>query len=104
MGATNEPLKRGSGLGRGARSVVGNVLRGVDRPRDDGYEEARTTWNDMVDERFALIAHCTSTDDVVAVVNAAGEHAVLLPVRGGAHGIIGKALCTGGITLTPSPE
>lgn len=109
MSATSEPLKRVPGEGREASqgpdwdAVLAQLSESFSgelvSPGDEGYDEARTIWNAMVDERPALIARCTSTDDVVAVVNAARENDVLLSVRGGGHGITGKALCTGGITL-----
>ena len=104
MSATNEPLKSAAGEAPpdwdAVRAQLSETFSGnLIGPDDDGYDEARTIWNAMVDERPAVIARCTSTDDVVAVVDAAREHGALLSVRGGGHGITGKALCTGGITL-----
>ncbi|MFE4758490.1 FAD-binding oxidoreductase [Streptomyces mirabilis] len=64
-----------------------------------GYDQARTLWNAMVDKRPALVARCKNTDDVVAVVNAARLNGALLSVRGGGHGVVGKALADGGVTL-----
>jgi len=45
--------------------LTGDLLAAGDRD----YDEARTVWNAMVDQRPALIARCTSTSDVVAAVN-----------------------------------
>ncbi|MFJ8026785.1 FAD-binding oxidoreductase [Streptomyces sp. NPDC096311] len=64
-----------------------------------GYDQARTLWNAVIDKRPALIARCTNTEDVVAVVNAARVHDALLSVRGGGHGVVGKALADDGVTL-----
>ncbi len=63
------------------------------------YEEARTVWNAMVDKRPGLIARCTSQDDVVAAVRAAGRHGLPPSVRCGGHNVSGKALSEGGLTI-----
>ncbi len=63
----------------------GEVLR----PADPGYDEARTVWNAMVDKRPGLIARCTGTEDVVACVNFARDHELLVSIRGGGHNYAG---------------
>ena len=68
-------------------------------PGDDGYDEARSIWNAMIDKRPALIVRCSGTADVIAAVNFAREHAVLVSVRGGGHNIAGTALCDDGLTI-----
>lgn len=77
----------------------GEVLR----PTDPGYDEARTVWNAMVDKHPGLIARCTGTDDVVACVNFARDHELLVSVRGGGHNYAGKAVCDGGLMIDLSP-
>jgi FAD/FMN-containing dehydrogenase len=52
-------------------------------PASGGYDEARTVWNAMVDKRPGMIARCTSTQDVVAVVGAARRHGLVPSIRGG---------------------
>src|SRR2546422_9665609 len=54
-------------------------------PASPGYDEARTVWNAMVDKRPSLIARCTRTEDVVAVVDAARRHGLAPSIRGGGH-------------------
>ncbi len=69
-------------------SLRGSLLR----PGSEGYEEARTLWNAMIDRRPALVARCTGAADVVRSVRFAAEHDLLLAVRGAGHNIAGKAI------------
>jgi hypothetical protein len=69
------------------------------QPNDEGYDDARTVWNAMIDKRPALIARCSGTADVITAVNFAREHNLLLSVRGGGHNIAGSALCDDGLTI-----
>jgi hypothetical protein len=64
-----------------------------------GYDEVRQVWNKMIDKRPALIVRCTGTSDVVAGVNFARQHKLLLAVRGGGHNAAGNATCEGGMML-----
>jgi hypothetical protein len=79
-------------------------LRGpVLRSGDDGYGEARRVWNGMIDRKPALIVRCTGAADVIAAVNFAREHRLLVAVRGGGHNVAGTAVCDGGIVVDLSP-
>jgi FAD/FMN-containing dehydrogenase len=69
------------------------------QPHDQGYDEARTVWNAMIDKRPALIARCSGTADVITAVKFAREQNLLLSVRGGGHNIAGSALCDDGLTI-----
>ena len=77
------------------RSFSGEVLTAADH----GYDEARTIWNAMVDRRPAIIARCANTDDVAASVKLAQKHDLQVSVRCGGHGVTGKALVDGGLTI-----
>jgi FAD/FMN-containing dehydrogenase len=79
-------------LGAGLR---GEVLRSGDRD----YDGARRVWNGMVDKRPALIVRCAVTSDVVAAVNFACDHDLLVSVRGGGHNIAGASVCERGIMI-----
>ena len=57
------------------------------------YHQERTLWNGLSDDKLpALIAQCIDSDDVINAVNFARTHDLLVTVRGGGHGISGKAV------------
>jgi FAD/FMN-containing dehydrogenase len=69
------------------------------RAGDAGYDEARTVSNAMIDHRPALIARCAGAADVVATVEFAREHDLLVSIKGGGHNVGGKAVCDGGLMI-----
>ncbi len=73
----------------------GSLLRATDA----GYDECRRIFNAMIDRRPALIIRCVSAGDVLHAVRFARDHEVLVAVRGGGHGVAGKAVCDGGIVI-----
>lgn len=66
---------------------------------DAGYDDARSIWNAMIDRRPALIARCLGVADVMACVNFAREHGLILSIKGGGHNISGLAVSEGGLML-----
>ena len=72
-------------------------------PTSDGYDEARTGWNAMIDKHPALIVRCRDVSDVTNAVNLAREYQLLTAVRGGGHSAAGKSVCEGGIMIDMSP-
>jgi FAD/FMN-containing dehydrogenase len=71
-------------------------------PGDAGYEESRTVWNAMIDRRPALVARCQGVADVIAGVQFAREHDILLCMKGGGHNIAGLATADGALMLDMS--
>ncbi len=80
-------------------SLRGNLLRAG----DGGYDASREVFNGMVDKRPAIIVRCAGTSDVIQGVDFARTHDLLLSVRAGGHGVAGKAVCDGGVTLDLAP-
>ncbi len=68
-------------------------------PADSGYDDVRQVWNGLIDRRPGVIARCTGTADVIAAVNFARTHSLLVSVRGGGHNVAGAAVCDGGLMI-----
>lgn len=68
-------------------------------PGDAGYDESRTVWNAMIDRRPALVVRPLGTADVLACVQFAREHGILLCIKGGGHNIAGLATADGALML-----
>jgi len=69
------------------------------RSGDEGYDEARTIWNGMIDKRPALIVRCTGAADVIDAVKFARTHNLLVAIRGGGHNVAGTAACDDGVMI-----
>ena len=68
-------------------------------PADAEYDTARRIWNASIDKRPGLIARCSGLADVIAAVNFARDHDLLVAIRGGGHNVGGRALCDGGLVI-----
>ncbi len=68
-------------------------------PEDEGYDDARTVWNGMIDKYPAMIAYCSGTADVLSAVSFARENDLLVTVRSGGHNVSGSAVCDDGVVI-----
>ena len=68
-------------------------------PSHPEYDAARRIWNGMIDRRPALVAQCSGAADVIAAVNFASRHDLVVAVRGGGHSIPGHSVCDGGLMI-----
>jgi FAD/FMN-containing dehydrogenase len=83
-----------------APAVIGRGFSGeLLAEGDAGYDEARITFNALVDRRPLAIARCRGTADVVAVLTAAREHGLPVAVRGGGHNVAGHAVGDGSLVV-----
>src|SRR5262249_3012286 len=69
------------------------------RPDSNGYDDVRRLWKRLSGRRPAVTARCTGVADVIAAVNVANEHELLLAVGGGGHNVSGSAACDGGLVI-----
>jgi FAD/FMN-containing dehydrogenase len=66
---------------------------------DESFDALRSVFNGMIDRRPAVIARCTSVDDVRAAVSFAREQSLPLSVYGGGHAVTGHAVCEDGVCV-----
>lgn len=91
---------RKTALDADAIEQFGSGLRGCHlQPGDDGYDQARSIYNAMIDNSPALIARCAGAADVIHAVNFARHNDLLVSVRGGGHNVSGNAVCDGGLMI-----
>ncbi len=81
------------------QAVRGEVIL----PGDPGYDQARKVYNGMIDRRPKLIVRCKDAADVIAAVNYARAHALVLSVKGGGHNGAGLGMCDDGLAIDLSP-
>jgi FAD/FMN-containing dehydrogenase len=67
--------------------------------RDPGYDSVRAVYNIMYPGHPALVVRASGVADVVAAVNFARDHDLLLAVRGGGHSVAGLSSVDGGMLI-----
>jgi len=68
-------------------------------PDDEGYDDARRSFNGTIDHRPAALVRCRSLEDVVAAVRAAREAGLPIAVRGGGHHVAGHSVAEGSLVV-----
>ena len=76
-----------------------NVSGAVVMEGGQGYDEARTLWNAMVDRKPGLVIRAANSADIQAAVNFARDNGFLMAIRSGGHQIAGHAVAEGAILL-----
>ena len=84
------------------RGFAGEIVE----PGHAAYDSHREVWNAMVDRRPALIARCTSADDVAAAIRHGRDAGLEIGVKCGGHNVLGLSVAEAGlmIDLTPMGE
>jgi FAD/FMN-containing dehydrogenase len=67
---------------------------------DPGYDEARISFNGILDRRPTAIVSCASTADVVEAVQAARAAGLPIAIRGGGHSVAGHGLPDGALVVS----
>lgn len=84
-----------AGIDQLKQNVAGEVIV----PDDTGYDDARSVWNGMIDQRPRAIVRCSGRDDVVVAVRFARDNGWHASVRGGGHNAAGLAVCDDGLVI-----
>jgi FAD/FMN-containing dehydrogenase len=83
------------GLAALRRSVAGAVIA----PTDAGYDQARRSFNALVDRRPAAIVRCFGRSDVATAFDFARVQGLEVAVRGGGHNPAGHCVLDGGLVI-----
>jgi hypothetical protein len=75
----------------------------VSQPGEAGYDEAVNIWNAAIGHRPAVVASCTTSQDVAAALDFARRQGLEVSVRGGGHNYAGLSLCDDGLMIDLTP-
>lgn len=71
----------------------------VIQPGEEGYDEARAVWNELIDKYPAVILQCASVADVVTAVKFARKSDLPFAVKSGGHDFAGQCVCDDGLVV-----
>lgn len=74
---------------------TGEVLE----PGQAGYDEARSVWNGNIDRRPAVVARCTTPEEVASAIAFGREQGLEIAVRGGGHNYAGFGVVDDGLMI-----
>ena len=69
------------------------------RPADPEYDSSRALWNGAIDRKPAIVARCSTAEEVAEAVRFARACGLEIAVRGGGHNYAGNAVCEGGMMI-----
>jgi hypothetical protein len=84
-------LRSASGVEAFRARFAGEVLV----PGDPAYDDARSVWNGDIDRYPAMIARCSTADEVAAAIEFGRQENLEISVRGGGHSFAGFSVCDG---------
>src|SRR3989449_11024253 len=86
---------RGTAVGSFRAAFTGKVITA----EDPEYDKARSVFNGAIDRRPAVIARCTTPNEVAAAIKFGTDQDLEISVRGGGHNFAGFAVCQGGLMI-----
>jgi FAD/FMN-containing dehydrogenase len=69
------------------------------RPGDPEYDSSRALWNGAINRKPAIVARCSTAEEVAEAVRFARASGLEIAVRGGGHNYAGNAACDGGVMI-----
>ena len=85
----------GTSVGAFRAAFTGRVITS----EDPDYDKARSVFNGAINRRPAVIARCTTPEEVAAAIKFGIDQALEISVRGGGHNFAGFAVCEGGLMI-----
>src|SRR3954453_23519449 len=80
-------------------ALEGTVRGRVLTPGHPDYDEARSIWNALIDNRPALIVECGGEGDVFDAFNFRGDQGLALLIKAGGHNVAGNAVNDDGLVI-----
>ena len=83
-----------------AEEPLPSLTAALIRPNDDGWDQARLSFNGTIDRQPTCILSCASTPDVVGAVRYARALGLPVAIRGGGHSVAGHAIADGAVVVS----